>query len=71
MKKAIVLYHTQFGNTEKIAKEIASGIAEQGIEVVCIKVEDVQIDKLKDYDLLAIGGPTHGFGMSKPMKVFI
>jgi flavodoxin len=71
MKKAIVLYHTQFGNTEKIAKEIAAGIAEQGIEVVCIRVEDVQIDKLKDYDLLAIGGPTHGFGMSKPMKVFI
>ena len=44
---------------------------EQGIDVDCIKVEEVQIDKLKEYDLLAIGGPTHGFGMSKPMKEFI
>jgi flavodoxin len=71
MKKAIVIYHTQFGNTEKIAKEVASGMDEQGIDVDCIKVEDVQIDRLKEYDLLAIGGPTHGFSMSKPMKVFI
>jgi len=71
MTKAIVIYHTQFGNTEKIAKEVASGIGEQGIDVDCIRVEEVQIDKLKEYDLLAIGGPTHGFGMSKPMKEFI
>jgi flavodoxin len=71
MTKAIVLYHTQFGNTEKIAKAIAAGIADQGIEVDCLSVEDVQIDTLKDYELLAIGGPTHGFGMSKPMKEFM
>jgi flavodoxin len=71
MTKAIVIYHTQFGNTEKIAKEVASGIGEQGIDVDCIRVEEVQIDKLQEYDLLAIGGPTHGFGMSKPMKEFI
>jgi len=44
---------------------------EQGIDVDCIKVEEVQINRLKEYDLLAIGGPTHGFGMSKPMKIFI
>jgi flavodoxin len=71
MTKAIVIYHTQFGNTEKIAKAVASGMDEQGIDVDCVKVEEVQIDKLKEYDLLAIGGPTHGFGMSKPMKEFI
>ena len=71
MTKAIVIYHTLFGNTEKIAKEVASGMDEQRIDVDCIKVEEVQIDKLKEYDLLAIGGPTHGFGMSKPMKEFI
>jgi flavodoxin len=71
MTKAIVIYHTQFGNTEKIAKEVASGIGEQGVYVDCIRVEEVQVDKLKEYDLLAIGGPTHGFGMSKPMKEFI
>jgi flavodoxin len=71
MKKAIIIYDTKFGNTEKIAKSLASGMNEQGIEVDCVKVENVQINKLTEYDLLAIGGPTHGFGMSKPMKDFI
>jgi flavodoxin len=71
MVKAVVIYHTQFGNTEKIAKALASGMEERGIDVDCVYVEDVQIDTLTEYNLLAIGGPTHGFGMSKPMKTFI
>ena len=71
MKKAIVLFDTKFGNTEKIAKAIALGIEKQEIDVDCINVENVQIDKLAEYDLIAIGGPTHGFGMSKPIKTFI
>ena len=37
----------------------------------CVNVEKVQMDMLAEYDLIAIGGPTHGFGMSKPMKTFI
>ena len=71
MKKAIVLFDTKFGNTEKIAKAIALGIKKQEIDVDCINIENVQINKLAEYDLIAIGGPTHGFGMSKPIKTFI
>ena len=59
-----------FGNTEKVAKALASGMDERGIDVSYVKVEDVQIDKLTDFDLLIIGGPTHGFGMSSPMRKF-
>ena len=61
MTKAIVIYHTQFGNTEKIAKALVSGLGEQGIEVDCTTIEDAHVDKLTEYDLLAIGGPTHVF----------
>lgn len=71
MTKSIVIYHTKFGNTEKIAKALALGIEKQGSDVDCINVENVQIDKLSVYDLIAIGGPTHGFGMSAPIKTFI
>ena len=49
----------------------ASGMEGQGIEVDCVRIEDVKVDRLAEYDLLAIGGPTHMFGMSKPMKAFI
>ena len=70
MKKALVIYDTKFGNTEKIAQALASGLEEQGIAVECISVNNVLIDRLLDYDFIAIGGPTHGFGMSKPIKDF-
>ena len=71
MKNAIVLFDTKFGNTEKIAKALALGIEKQEINVDCVNVENVQISKLAEYDLIAIGGPTHGFGMSEPIKTFI
>jgi len=71
MTKAIVVYDTKFGNTEKIAKVLAEGMKGQGVEVDCVKVGEVEINKLEEYDLLVIGGPTQGFGISKPMKDFL
>ncbi|MFB0561348.1 MAG: flavodoxin family protein [Candidatus Lokiarchaeia archaeon] len=71
MKKAIVIYDTIYGNTEKVAKALASGMSEQGVQVDSISVQKVDINRLKEYDLLAIGGPTHAFGISKPMKGFL
>ena len=68
MKSAIVIFDTKFGNTEKIAKSLAEGMMEQGITVDYIKVGEVDVSKLNDYDLVAIGGPTHMFGISKPIK---
>jgi flavorubredoxin len=71
MKKAIVIYNTRFGNTEKIAKSLAQGMKEQGVTVDCLKVEDVDTNKLTEYDLVAVGGPTHMLGASEPMKRFL
>jgi len=71
MNKAIVIYDTKFFNTEKIAKALAEGMKEQGIKVDCSKVDEVDVNKLSEYDLLAIGGPTHAFGISKPVKAFL
>jgi len=71
MKRAIVVYDTKFGNTEKIARALARGIEKQGVKVDCVKADEVDVDKLVKYDLLAIGGPTHAFGVSKPMKAFL
>ena len=40
--KAIIIYHTRFGNTERIAKSLEIGLKEaSGIQdVVCINVRD-------------------------------
>lgn len=71
MRKSIIIYDTGFGNTEKIAKALAIGLENQGVNVDCVKVNDVVLDKLVEYDFFAVGGPTHMLGMSKPMKDFL
>ncbi len=61
--KAVVIYDTKFGNTEKVAKGIAEIL---GADV--IRVSDVEVSKLKEYDLFAFGSPTHAWNMSSGMK---
>jgi len=71
VSRAMVIYDTKFGNTEKIARALALGIEKQRVKVDCVKADEVDVDKLVEYNFLAIGGPTHTFGVSKPMKAFL
>jgi flavorubredoxin len=57
--------------TQKIATALMSGLQKQGIQVECTPIEDVQIATLPENEFLAIGGPTHGFGISRSMKAFL
>ena len=70
--KAIIIYHTRFGNTERIAKSIEIGLREaSGIgDVVCVNAREVvaDIESLKEYDIICIGAPTEGFSAPKPIK---
>jgi flavodoxin I len=61
--KAVVIYDTKFGNTEKVAMGIAEVL---GADV--IKASNVDLQKLQEYDLFAFGSPTHAWNMSSPMK---
>jgi flavorubredoxin len=71
MVKALVVYDSVYGNTEKLAKALASGLETGGAQVDCVKVDEVQVDKIGEIDLLAVGGPVHAFGVSKPIKEFL
>lgn len=71
MSRAVVIYDTKFGNTEKVARALAEGMKRHEVNVDCSKIDEVNISKLGDYDLLAVGGPMHAFGLSKPMKDFL
>ena len=63
--KVIVIYDTKFGNTEKIAMDIA-----KMLNADVYRVTDVDILKLKEYDVFAVGSPTHAWNMSMGMKTF-
>jgi flavorubredoxin len=77
--KAIVIYHTRYGNTERIAKSLEMGLKEaSGIEdVVCTNVRDIVLssavddDPLKEHDIICVGAPTEGFSAPKLIKEFL
>ncbi|MFX1570230.1 MAG: flavodoxin domain-containing protein [Promethearchaeota archaeon] len=71
MKKAIILYDTVFGNTKKVAMSLSRGLEAGGLYVDSSSIEDFNIIDLNNYDIIAIGGPTHYHGASKKMKSFL
>jgi flavodoxin len=71
MKKVIILYDSMFGNTKKVAMSLSRGLEEGGFYVNTGCIEDFKINKLENYDVIGIGGPTHFHGASKPMKAFL
>jgi len=53
--KALVVYDSQYGNTERIAQAVGEAIGSQ-----VVRVDDVSPAELKEFDLLIVGSPTHG-----------
>jgi flavodoxin len=69
--KALVVYDSLYGNTEKVAKSLAKGLEGGGANVDCVRVDAVKFDELGGYDLLVMGSPTQAWSASKPMKAFL
>ncbi len=69
--RALVIFDSRYGNTEKIARSLGAGIAEAGVDAECINSWNVQVESLKDFDLVCIGAPTEAFSASKPIKEFV
>jgi len=55
--KALIVYDSVYGNTEKIAKAIGGAIAG---EVKVLRMGEVNSSELKTLDLLIVGSPTQG-----------
>jgi flavodoxin len=68
--KILVIYDSVYGNTEKIARAVASGLAEQG-EVETLNVIYASPEKLMGAGLVAVGSPTRGFKPTEGMQVFL
>jgi flavodoxin I len=58
--KALIIYDSFFGNTQKIAETIAKSMDSKGT-VPVIKVADVKPDDLLHLDYLLVGSPTRAF----------
>lgn len=63
MTRALVVYESMFGNSEKVARAVADGVAEV-MPVRMAEVTSAPTD-LEGIDLVVAGGPTHAFSMSR------
>ena len=63
--KALVVYESLWGNTERVAEAIAAGLRES-MEVDLVTVDEAPTALGPDIGLVVAGGPTHAFSMSRP-----
>jgi flavorubredoxin len=70
MKKILVIYHSQSGNTEAMAKAIAEGGKGAGATVTLKKAADAGVDDLLNCDTVVIGTPNYFGYMAGMVKDF-
>jgi flavodoxin len=58
--KAMVVYDSQFGNTEMVARAIGEALAAQ-VDVEVVRVGDARPERLDGVALLVVGSPTQRF----------
>jgi len=55
MSKVLIIYHSQSGNTEKMAKAVAEGAASSGAKVNLKKAFDAKVEDMLDCDVVIFG----------------
>jgi flavodoxin len=71
MVRALVLYHSLYGNTKTVAQSLAKGISESGVETICESIDAFSVERIREFDLIAIGSPTHILRPSKDMMLYL
>ena len=70
--KALLVYHSRYGNTRKVAELIAEGLKSiKNIQISIEHVKDVDLAQSDIYDLLLIGTPINLGGPDRSIKKFI
>jgi flavodoxin len=67
---AIVLYDSQYGNTERIAQAIADALGQYG-QARAVRVAETNPGELAEVDLLVVGCPTQGWRPTTAILSFL
>jgi hypothetical protein len=63
--KALVVYESMWGNTQQVARAVATGVR-ASYQVEVLEVSRAPLNPGPDVSLIVAGGPTHAFSMSRP-----
>lgn len=68
--KALIIYYSQTGNTQKAARRIRDGLKQQGWDTCVSFLKNTKAQDLEDYDLIGIGTPVW-YEMTPNMRLFV
>ncbi len=68
--RSLIIYESQYGNTEKISRAIGTTLQQHG-EVEIVRVSEVKPEMLNGIDLLVVGSPTQQFRATEAMREFL
>ena len=71
MKKAIVIYCSFTGNTEKVARSVAAGLEHGGCAVELMTLKEAEAVSFDDYDLVCFGVPSINWQPPKPAQEYL
>ncbi len=71
MKKVLVTYHSLSGNTAEMARMIADGLVDRGVDVTLKRVEEVDLATLPTFDGFVVGSPNYFGTMAWQVKKFV
>jgi len=72
VNKISIVYHSEYGSTESIAKSIMHGLKQAGADVYMASCKGVvDIAKLNESDAIIFGCPTYMGSVSGEMKLFM
>jgi flavodoxin len=70
-KKALIIYWSKTGNTEKVALAVKQGLEETEVQVTIKKQEEAENVDYFDYDLVCVGAPSYSWHPPEPMANFL
>lgn len=71
MSKALVVYLSITGNTEKVAYSIYDGLTEAGFQTAMVKVQEAENEDFYNYDLVCFGAPSYHWHIPKPADDYL
>ncbi len=70
-KKALIVYWSKTGNTEKVALAIKQGLEEAGVQVTLKKQEEAENVDFFDYDFVCVGSPSYSWHPPEQMANYL
>lgn len=77
MSKIAIVYHSGFGHTDVLARDVAQGVTDSGGVADLLRIDGLQadfgefFDRIADADAIILGSPTYMGTVSAPMKAFM